>query len=435
MIIICEPQCKGLSHEQVNSGFVYGLRLAYPQEKIMFFADTTHFQSIKNIWGNNNILIDNFEHIPINFDADKSYSIGGIIRYYLLFKKIFNKVIFLKTDRIFFLSENPIIIYAIKKLKQRNKYKNIHCTLVLHGELEDIAKVEYKEPYVPAVKHDRISRFNIKEIIIKLFKYWDKIFLFAIRKIRSPYDWMYSKYSLLFKNFFRVKKMLMWQHSNDYNYIVLSPHIIRNAKKYLDVEYLNFNTIIMPTIFPRPFPITDNQFIKFAVFGYGDSAQIQKMLQLLSKKKISKSYEIRIISMDRRGTEGFSNISYVGKGGALTRMEMENSLQDIDVFINLYDSTRHQLGCSGSIFEAFAYLKPVLHLSNDGYDYFNKSEKPIGLQCKNLEEYAMRMCDMIENYPIYKDKLGIFRNNMLEYRKEYAIENNLTKVKKAFIFS
>ena len=49
MIAVCELQCKGLSHEKVNSGFIYALSIAFPGEKILFYADHTHIEAIKYI--------------------------------------------------------------------------------------------------------------------------------------------------------------------------------------------------------------------------------------------------------------------------------------------------------------------------------------------------------------------------------------------------
>ena len=429
-----------MSHEKVNSGFIYGLRLAYPKEKLVFFGDISHFRAIKNIFDNEKIFIDNFEHISINFDASKSYSIAGIIRYHLLLKKIFNKILSLSTNKIFFLSTSPVILYTIKKLKKQNKFKDISCTFVLHGEFEDITNVYYKEFYTPKIKYRRNFNTKLTKLLDNSKKeIFKKILLFITRRTVEKIKWLfsriYSNYSLIFKKIFRVKKMMMWQHSNHYHYITLSPHVLKNAREYLDTNYLNFHTIIMPIIFSKPSPQTNNDFIKFAVFGYGDSSQMYEMLLLLNKKQISKPYEIRIISMDDKGTHGFPNIVRVGHGKAMQRKEMEDALPDIDVFINLYDINRHKLGCSLSIFEALAYLKPVLHLSNDGYNYFNKPEKPIGFRCENLDEYVEKMRDMIENYPSYKNKLNIFRKNMLEYREEYSIKNNLPKLIESFTFN
>ena len=118
MIIICEPQCKGMSHEKVNSGFIYGLRLAYPEQKILFFAHASHIQAIKEIFELDNIMIDHIEYRSIKFNANKAYNIFGIIRYYFLFQGIFKELLYLKVSKIIFLSQNPIILFTIKKLKQ-----------------------------------------------------------------------------------------------------------------------------------------------------------------------------------------------------------------------------------------------------------------------------------------------------------------------------
>jgi hypothetical protein len=435
MIIICEPQCKGISHEQVNGGFIYGLRLAYPKEKIVFFADLSHFETLKKVWDNRNKSVRNIEHIPINFNADKSFSLGGLINYFFLLKRIFKKAVYLGADKIFFLSDNPIILFVIKLLKQNKKFKNIGCTFVQHGELEDIANTEYKKPFVPIIKKDESAcGVNLKEIITKLYANRHNLLPFVVAKISQPFKWLYAKYSLIFRNIFRVKRVMEWKHSSDYKYIVLSPHIVKNAGEYIDVNHLNFHTVIMPVIFADPLTQADNAYVKFAIFGYGERAQMYEMLKLLSTKTINQPYEIRIISMDRGGTAGFPNITYVGKGGVLSRGEMENSARDIDIFINLYDASRHKMGCSGSIFEALSYLKPVLHLSNDGYNFFNKKQKPIGFRCESLKEFVEKMCDIIENYNFYKKEITVLRNNIVDYRREYAIENNLEKLKEAFTF-
>lgn len=427
MIIVCEPQCKGISHEEVNSGFIYGLHLAYPKEKINFFAEKDHFRKINDLLKDNKIHLPSFVNSSINFNAESSFTFGGLIKYHLLVKHVFDISLSHNQTKIFFLSNNPIILFNIKLLKSQRKYKGICCTIVLHGELEDIANNNYKNPYEPVTK----TALTINRFI----KHPGIILLFACQTLSWPYRMIYSKYTLLFKKIFRTKTIMMWKHSNKYHYISMSPHVTQNAKKYIDIDYLNFYTIFLPIIFTKPQPSRKNNFIKFAVFGYGDSSQMQKMLGILSKRKITKPYEIRIISMDSRGTEGFPNVTILSQGKVLTRKEMEDATQGVDVFINLYDKTRHKFGCSLSIFEAFSYLKPVLHLSNPGYDYFNKDEKPIGYRTENIQDFVDKMVDMVENYSKYKKQLEVFRKNMLEYRKEYNIADNLDNLKDSFTFN
>jgi hypothetical protein len=435
MIAICDPQCKNISHLKVNSGFIYGLSLAYPKEKIVFFAETSHFNEVKELFKNNNIKIKNLTHFPINFNSNKSYSLEGIVQYYFLFKKIFIQTLSHKANKIFFLSTGPIILLTIKKLKFQKRFKNINFSFVLHGELEDIANHKYQKPYVPSIPNNSRST-NLYERIINFLATFKNSPSYLLDILFSPLRYIYSQYTLIFKRKFRMKKMMMWRHSNHFKYISLSPHVTKNAQKHLDTKFLNFHTIYLPIIFKKSVPNPKNKYIKFAVFGYGDSSQMNKMLKLLSKRKISKPYEIRIISMDIRGTKGFSNVRSIGTGKVLTRQEMEVATKDIDIFINLYKKDFHSLGCSLSIFEALSHQKPVLHLSNPGYNYFNKPNKPIGYKTETLTEFVDKMCDMIENYRDYKKELSFFRKNITEYQQQYSIDNpnNLLKLKKSLKF-
>ena len=436
MIIVCDLQCKGISHEEVNSGFLYGLSLAYPDDTIVFFAHSSHYQEIIESLKYKGIILKNLRHIPISFNADSMFSISGIISYYCLIRRIFDQLLSFRSNIILFLSASPIILYVLKQLKRINKYSNICCTFVLHGELEDIANITYQSPYVPSLSPpNNPVTLSIRDTIIRLIHHLDKIPLFIYERISKPFKLLSGRYSLLFKKYFRTKRMMMWRHSNQYKYISLSPHVTTNAKKYLDTKYLNFSTITMPIVFNKSTTPPTNKYIKFAVFGYGDSSQMQKMLTLLAKQHITKPYLIKIISMDSRGTEGFPNIQTYSSGKVLTREQMEKAAEDVDVFLNLYDDTRHSLGCSLSIFEAFSHVKPVLHLSNPGYNYFNKPNKPIGYKAKNLVEFVDKLCDMIENYELYKKEYKEISKNILAYRKEYNIANNLNKLRQSITFN
>jgi hypothetical protein len=429
MIIVCEPQCKGISHVEVNSGFLYGLSLAFPGDTIVFFAHLSHYRDISQSLKDKDVTLKNLRHIPINFNADNMFSIYGIISYCFLIQRIFDKTLSSESNTILFLSTSPIILYVLKQLKRIKKYSNICCTFVLHGELEDIANITYQSPYIPTLSsaNNQIT-LSIEDIISKLIRHLDKIPLFLYERISKPFKLLNVRYSLLFRRYIRTKNMMMWRHSDQYKYISLSPHVTANAKKYLDTAYLNFCTITMPIVFNKLKTPPTNKYIKFAVFGYGDSSQMQKLLTLLSNKKITKPYVIKIISMDSRGTEGFPNIQIVGKGKVLTREQMETAAEDVDVFLNLYDDTRHNLGCSLSIFEALSHVKPVLHLSNPGYNYFNKPSKPIGYKVKTLSEFVDKLCDMIENYAKYRMHFNKIRKNIILYRNQYNVQTHLSQL-------
>ncbi len=424
MIIICDPINKGISHEKVNSGFIYGLSLAYPQEAIRFYADITHIEAIKKILIHDKVLINTIEYIPIKFRD--IYSIWGMITYYSLFKKIFSDVLGAGTNKIFFLSFSPSILYVIKKLKQQRNFLNLKFTLVLHGSFENIANGYDKPGGLSLPIKQLTNKYIIKTIIQTKFKdFLRKAAGVITQLINMPWQSISTK-------LFKEREMLLWKHSSDFKYICLSPHVIINAQKYIDVKELNLYTVILPTIFAGPTPAPNNEYAKFATFGYGNSLMLHNVLYQLSQKELKKPYEIRIIGMDNRGTVGFPNIICPSPGKVLDRSDMEKYARDIDVFLILYDISRYRLSCSGSILESLSYTKPILHFNNDCINTFNKRENPIGICCNSLEEFVSKIEDIIENYEKYIHEFQTFRKNILKLRDECAIENSLNQLRDSF---
>lgn len=226
--------------------------------------------------------------------------------------------------------------------------------------------------------------------------------------------------------------MLLWKHSVDYKYICLSPHIIKNAERYIDTKKLNMHTVVLPTFFAEPTPQPNNEYVKFAIFGYGNPLMLHNILVQLSQKKIKQPYEIHIIGMDNKGTDDFSNVTCPSPGKKLNRSEMEKYAKDIDVFLILYDISRYRLSCTGSILESLSYTKPILHFNNDCINAFNKHEYPIGICCNSLDEFVCKMEDIIENYEAYIPEFQKFRKNILKLRNECSIENSLTQLRDSF---
>ena len=137
MIVVCDLLCKSMSHEKVNSGFIYGLSLAFPGEAIRFYADATHIEAIKKILVHDQILIEGLEFKPIKVSSNGSL-LEVVVGYFILFK-MFAEVIRLGLNKIFFLSFSPEILYVIKKLKNIKQFAQLKFTFVLHAGFESIA--------------------------------------------------------------------------------------------------------------------------------------------------------------------------------------------------------------------------------------------------------------------------------------------------------
>lgn len=424
-----------MSHEKVNSGILYGLSLAFPEENLRLYADKTHIEAIKKILAHDKISINNIDYREISFG--EKVSLWQLIRYFITFYRMFKDIVASGSDKVFFLSFIPIVLFSIKKLKKLKSFAKLKFIFVLHGDFEAIIdKTKLTSPIIlprtsiPQTTTMTQVGFFTKLSKLKLSQIPEKIFL----KVSTYFPKLTFPWESAFKEFFTVRKMMELEHSEDYRYLALSPHITKNASKYIDVEMLNFFTVTMPIVYATPFPAPQNSYAKFAVFGFGSSLVLHNLLFELSKRQLTRPYEIRIIGMDNRGTEGFSNITLTSKGSRLEREEMETHARDIDLFLNFYDITQYVLSCSGSILETLSYVKPVIHFDNECFNHFNQADMPIGIRCLNLEEYVLKMEDIIENYSQYQPVFQSFRDNILKKREECKIENSISHLRNSFIW-
>ena len=425
MIFVCEPQCKGVSHEKFNAGFLYGLSQAFPNDKIILFADQTHINALQSILIIDEISLKNIEYKPIQFDLTDSF--GAFIKYYFLCIRIFKNILTQGGDKLFLLSFSPKILYIIKRLKERTQFRKLKFTLVLHGDFENIAT-----DTIPAILIPIETPIIVKRTFLQKLRTLTPLKLVRIiyHLLDSFLKKVYQK--LFFNQQFPTKKILLWKMSSDFKYLALSPHVLENAKKYIDVNALQITAIVLPTIFAKQKPVPQNSFIKFGVFGFGNSKMLREIARRLEKKVLEKPYEIRIIGMDNNGLEQFPNIKCPKPGKQLSRSEMEEYAVDVDMFLILYDKSRYRLSCSGSILESLSYCKPVLHFDNECIAVFDTPIRPIGISCNSIDEYVNVMTDIINNYQSYQAKFNDFRTNISAVRKEVAVENFIPQIKASF---
>ena len=115
----------------------------------------------------------------------------------------------------------------------------------------------------------------------------------------------------------------------------------------------------------------------------------------------------------------------------MSREQMEAQAKDIDAFLILYTSERYRLSCSGSIFEALSYMKPVLHFENDCVNEFNRPESPIGMRAESPEEFVANMVAIIRDYGKFVEDAQRYRLNILERRRQYAMESSIVQLRQS----
>ena len=432
MIVVIEPICREFSHEKVNSGYLYGLRLAFPHDKIRFYADSTHIDALKYILSYDNIQIDNIEYISITLSD--STTLRGAIHFYMLFKKIFDEVIKFGVNKVFFFSYTPVLIYLIKRLKQKLAFLDLKFAFVLHGDFESIiGDPKTRNPLV-SVQHESINKITLFERIRDLTPkaILRKIYRLGVLFFQTCSTFFTFRISI--SNRFPTKQILLWKHSPDFRYIALSEHVYANAEKHIDTEKIDIRTVVLPTNFAPLKSEPKNKYIKFGIFGYGSSKVLQEIAYRLSKKKITKVYEIRIIGMDNSGISEYPNISCPSGGKPLLRQDMEKYAQDIDIFMILYHKGQYRLTCSGTILEAISNSTPILHFDNDCINSFNKSDNPIGICCNTMDEYVERMVDIISNYELYIPQFQLYRKNIIDLREKLSVNNSVPRIRESFMW-
>lgn len=411
MIAIIEPLCKKISHEKINSGFLTLIRLAFPNEKILFYAHKSHIDAIINILKNDNVIIENISYIKIP-DLPNS-GIISLFKYSYVFFKILSDLKKRSIDKIFFLSFSSSILFLLKKFKLVNKFSYFKYVFVLHGSFEDIAAKK------------KIGNFFVIPKFKTFVDFIKYLYNFCTDLINFPWN-VLNFYCFNFNNVFKHN------HSNDIRYVALSPYIIENAKEFIDIIFYNIHLVDFPINFAKPKIHKKNKNIIFGVFGYGNSKKLIDISRILIKENFEKKFEIKIIGMDNRGLSGFPFIKFTSNGNFLTRRKMEQEAQDVDIFLILYESNKYRLSCSGSIFEALSYCKPIIHLENDCIDFYNNKNLPIGISCKTDFDLAITIKTFIENTEFEAEKIGEFRKNILLVRDKYKINNSIKKFKKVF---
>tara|TARA_Y100000385_G_scaffold296_1_gene339 strand:- start:1180 stop:2403 length:1224 start_codon:yes stop_codon:yes gene_type:complete len=406
MIVVCEPTCLSFSHEKINEGFLYVINKLHPSDDILFLAHNSHYEILKKSLKKNDVDISRIKFENIKITTNSSLS----LIYTLL---LINKLKRLSAKKIFFFSTPKFLLFCLKYIISIDVKKYF----VLHSELEELKDlVEIEEEYydVPKDIYTKIKRLNLSTIQKKLshlFNYFD------------PIKYILSKHSF--------NKLILDKKDDNYNFIVISKHIIINLKNKLEMASCNLDFIHYPQLTYKIDKVFNNNYPKFAIFGYGDSKMHYNLNLLLKELNIQLPFEIRIIGMDNRATSSFPWITFPSNGKTLSRTEMEALLKDIDFNLILYTKDRYSLSCSASIIEAISYEQPIIHLENPCISYYNKNES-IGYKCTNLLSMAKKIEEIVLNYNQELNNIKRFKINLAASRNSLSPDNNLKRFSKVF---
>ena len=320
--------------------------------------------------------------------------------------KSFKKIIFLSTPKSLLFCLKYIISINVKKV------------FILHGELEELRDfVILDSNYQDRPNENfcsRIKKVNFNTFYKKLKLYFNYI---------DPFTYVLSKYSF--------KRLIENNHDFHFSYLVISKHIFDNLKNKLNVDNFNIDYIHYPQLSYETEKQSNNNYPKFAIFGYGDSKMLYNLNLILKEFNIQTPFEIRIIGMDNRATSSFPWVTFPSNGKTLSRKKMEVLLKDIDFNLILYTKERYSLSCSASIIEAIQYCQPIIHLENPCISYYNENES-LGYECPDLFSMANKIKEIVLSYNQEKINIENFKINLNKKRVFYSPDNQIQLFKNFF---
>lgn len=418
MIFIYELICKNHSHEACNAGFLKLYSMAYPNEKIFFYANGSHIDCIKKEFKNeiNSGNLKNIYFKKISF----LYENGLIhfIKKYLFIKREKKKW---PNNKVIFLSYDVIILTLLKFILKKSKKNLFNLLLVSHGTFELLNKNQpnpretFKNPYsfYQRIKIKILKpKVLIKLIVLNLKKIFNKFTTIPINIFLKDFETIIKSFDLLFVNF-----------------VLLSEHINLELKKIKKFENLKTLVIPMPVIF-KNFPINFIQNkINFGIIGYGLPSDQLKLFSKLEKEKISNNFTFRLIGIQPDIFKNFKNVIIPEPNNKiiLSRSEMEEEIKNIHFQIIFYPENSYRLSQSLSVFESLRYQKPIIHIKNSCVSFYNPKNLNIGIECNDINEMSLQIKSIVENLDNTRKLYKVFMENINLLREKYSIKNS-TKI-------
>ena len=404
MIVVCEPTLKSFSHEKLNEGFLYVVNEIYSDDEILFLAHNSHWKILKKSLKNNNVNLSRIQFENINISLNSTLSILNNLLLISKLKRVgAKKVIFLTTPKA--------LLFCLKYLISID----IKMFFVLGEGLEELRDHDDSKN----IYYNIPRNFGSVLKTIKFKTIYNKIKTFI--NVLDPLTQILKKFS--------TKALLEKNHNSNFNYLVISEHIFNNLKNKIDRTFLNINYINYPQLSGDIKKEGNNDYPKFAIFGYGNSKIFYNLNLILRELNIKSPFEIRIIGMDNRGTNSFPWVTCPSNGRTLLREEMDNLIEDIDFNLIIYPKGTYSLSCSASIIEAIHYCKPIIHLENSCISHYNKGDS-IGYECSDLQSMAFKIREIVLNYNQELNNIKHFKVNLIKYKKYLNPDNNLERFTK-----
>jgi hypothetical protein len=380
MILICEPQCVGFEHAEVNASLIEAVCTAYPQEAICFAAEQEHYRLVmEQLTGETRSRLT---PLPLKVPLRWSRDFVRMLPEYFMIQRVFAYALENKLAKVLFCSITSPGLIAIKM--RRNKYRSISSFVVLHA-------------------------------ILGTAVYFPKRWYFILPLI------------------FWFRPVFLLANSNKVRYVVYGEYIKEQVKARFPQMITHLRSMNLPYDFSEVMIPTkrDKRFLRFGSFGVGSAAKGAPQFFLLAD-------EVKNIKTQR--TAGFSFVGHLVERGMaglrsvnvdlpsadepLNRRDFERYARDCDYAVFLYRQDAYRFYTSAALYDAFSYGKPIIALRSPMFEYYFARLGDIGHLYADYDELKAGIIELLNNWQperyyrqcenISKDRAKIGRESIVK---------------------
>jgi hypothetical protein len=371
MIIICEPQCVGFEHVEVNAALIAAMSCAFPQEEILFLAEKEHLELVSGMLEDQHVKIQSREiGVPPRFLSN----FRRLPRELLLCKNVFDIARNNAANKVVFISITSPTLISIKVLLRF--FNEIECIAIPHSILNTITK---RPSLVPT---------------------------------ETPF-WL--RFWLVFGNMKRLR------------YLVLSPYIKERLSMSLPKIGQYVRSVDLPYFFDaekdsRRF---NPDLIRFGAFGVASRSKGTDIFVAMAEEILHAHTpfvpEFVVVGhITNKTIEALKQDSVIiaSSDRPLSREDFETRAKSVDYALFLNRPDAFDLVASGSVMDAFSYVRPIIALKQPVFEYYFKTMGDIGYLCESYEEIKERILSILVNKP--DERYRAQQCNILNGREQFS---------------
>jgi len=371
MILICEPQCVGFEHVEVNAALIAAIRYAHPHDEILFLAEKEHLERVSGMLDDQHVKIQCLEiEVPPRFLSN----FRRLPRELLLCKHVFDIARSNAENKVLFLSITSPTLISIKVLLRF--FNEIECVAIPHGILNTITK---RPSLVP---------------------------------IETPF---WFRFWLSFGNMKRLR------------YLVLSPHIKDRLAILLPKIGEYVSSVDLPYFFDteKVSRRLNHDPIRFGAFGVATRSKGADIFFAMAQEILHSHAPfvpefVLVGHITDKTIEGLQEDSGIveSSDSPLSGEDYETRAKSVDYVLFLNRPDAYELVVSGSLMDAFSYVRPIIALKQPLFEYYFKTMGDIGYLCESYEEIKERILSILTNKP--NERYRAQQCNILNGREQFS---------------